>query len=107
MSDASIVVALFKEHALCERYQLAVKNQLTTLKNNNHPSIIFVIEIDNSVEGYMSLLTQYSTWNMERYLYLDCLFLRSEYRGLGIGQKLMAMASTYVKELNLSEPSFL
>lgn len=30
----------------------------------------------------MSLLTQYSIWNMERYLYLDCLFLRTEYRGL-------------------------
>jgi ribosomal protein S18 acetylase RimI-like enzyme len=51
----------------------------------------------------MSLLTQYSTWNTERYLYLDCLFMRTEYRGLGTGQKLMAMASNYTKELNLSE----
>ena len=70
MNDASIVAALLKEHALYEGYQLAVKNQLTTLKVTLIWQLFFVIEVDNSEQGYMSLLTQYSTWNMERYLYL-------------------------------------
>lgn len=51
MNDVSIVAALLKEHALYEGHQLAVKNQLTTLESSTHPATIFVIEINNSVQG--------------------------------------------------------
>ena len=34
-------------------------------------------------------MKQYSTWDAKEYLYMDCLFLFEEYRGLGIGEELV------------------
>ena len=103
VDDSSILAKLFREHALYEGHDLQITDQFELLEKGTHPAAIFIVEIDNSVLGYMSLLKQYSTWDMESYLYLDCLFLRPELRGFGVGRKLMSTASDYAIELGLSE----
>ena len=103
VDDSSTLARLFREHALYEGHDLQITNQFEQLEKGSYPAVIFVVEINNSVLGYMSLLKQYSTWDMQSYLYLDCLFLRHELRGFGVGRKLMNTASDYAKELGLSE----
>ncbi|MFI6444250.1 GNAT family N-acetyltransferase [Kitasatospora sp. NPDC050543] len=40
--------------------------------------------------GYATCTTEFSTWEGRPYLHLDCLYLREEHRGLGLGAELMA-----------------
>ena len=35
-------------------------------------------------------MKQFSTWDSDFYIYMDCLFLMEESRGFGIGEKLIA-----------------
>ena len=44
-----------------------------------------VVESDQQLVGYASYTIQYSTWQAAQYLYLDCLYLTPEFRGLGLG----------------------
>ena len=46
----------------------------------------------------MSVIKQFSTWDMDWYLYLDCLYLTKETRGQGIGLKLMQKLKHFAKE---------
>ncbi len=61
------------------------------------PVTIFVVEDEKALQGYFSVIKQYSTWDRQWYLYLDCLYLTSEYRGQGIGQQLMEFLKGYAK----------
>lgn len=47
-----------------------------------------VIEIDSLVMGYFSYTFDFSTWNAQTYMYLDCLYLEQEVRGMGIGKEI-------------------
>lgn len=53
-----------------------------------------VVEQDDKVIGYATYMRQFSTWDSNFYVYMDCLFITEESRGLGIGEKLM----TRIKE---------
>ena len=48
-----------------------------------------VVAAKNDLIGYTTFLKQYSTWDGCHYLYMDCLFLKDAYRGLGIGRELL------------------
>lgn len=39
--------------------------------------------------GMNAFMKQYSTWDASFYIYMDCLFITSESRGMGIGEKLI------------------
>jgi ribosomal protein S18 acetylase RimI-like enzyme len=56
----------------------------------------WVIEIDQEVIGFCSFTFDYSTWDAAYFIYMDCLYIRSQFRGLGIGsvilQKLRKLA---------------
>lgn len=47
---------------------------------------VWVFECDGSIQGYMSVTIDYSTWGGEAFAYMDCLYLRTAYRGNGIGR---------------------
>lgn len=38
--------------------------------------------------GFMTVTTDFATWSARRFAYLDCLYLRDEYRGRGAGRLL-------------------
>ena len=48
-----------------------------------------VAVVEEMYVGYITWMKQYSTWDVKEYLYMDCLFLFDEYRGLGIGEELV------------------
>jgi ribosomal protein S18 acetylase RimI-like enzyme len=45
-----------------------------------------VIEVNNKLQGYFSYTLDYSTWDAQIFLYLDCLYLEPEFRGQRIGE---------------------
>lgn len=89
-SDNEKLISMFKEHANYENSKLVICNQSIALSNiEEMPITLYVVERSERIIGYMSIVKQFSTWNMDYYLYLDCLYISSEYRGMGIGMKLM------------------
>ena len=97
--DQESILCLMKEHALFEGHELAFSNKHQQLnKLETLPVTIFVVESNNKLLGYMSVIKQFSTWDMDWYLYLDCLYLTKETRGQGIGLKLMQKLKHFAKE---------
>jgi len=102
--DQESIMALMKEHALFEGHQLEDSKQHQQLNNlETLPVTIFVAESNNQLLGYMSIIKQFSTWDMDWYLYLDCLYLNEETRGQRIGLKLMQKLKQFAKENMLRE----
>lgn len=73
------------EHAT---YDLAGKeNSLRDALFSARPKLFCsVIESDNYLQGYFSYTFDYSTWDAQTFLYLDCLYLEPEFRGQRIGE---------------------
>jgi len=90
--DAQSLLSLFEKHALHEGITLstsakAMSQKLSKLQNlTDTPLTIFVVTKGGEVKGYISLLKQFSTWDMSHYLYMDCLYLLPELRGEGLGK---------------------
>lgn len=87
--DKKSLLLLMKEHALYEGHSLEISKYQQMRKLEALPVTIFVVDFNKKLVGYMSVIKQFSTWDMDWYLYLDCLFLTEETRGYGIGLKLM------------------
>jgi len=97
--DQEPILFLMKEHALFEGHELELSKQHQQLGNlDTLPVTIFVVESNNKLHGYMSMIKQFSTWDMDWYLYLDCLYLTEETRRQGIGLKLMQELKVFAKE---------
>jgi len=107
--DAKSLLSLFEKHALHEGQTFKhsdadISNKVVALQNLvDTPLIIFVVTKDNLVKGYMSVVKQFSTWDMHYYLYMDCLYLLPELRGEGLGKTLMNVCKGYAHEQNLTQ----
>lgn len=59
---------------------------------SNHQSIILGAVLDRKTVGFTQLYTTYSSVSMQPYYILNDLFVSKEFRGNGIGQKLLEAA---------------
>ena len=48
-----------------------------------------VVEQQGKLIGFASYTYDFSTWDASEFMYMDCLFLRAETRGQGIGTKIL------------------
>jgi len=109
-SDAKQLASLFYKHATYEGSSLSVnENTIVDRLTKYHPVQIIVVELNGELKGYMSVIKQFSTWDMEYYLYMDCLYLEPELRGKGLGQQLMTICKKLthknkVKEIQWQTP---
>ncbi len=107
--DAVQLLSLFEKHAVYEGNafpftEKSMLNKLNALQDlTETPLTIFVVTQGAKVKGYMSLLKQFSTWDMDYYLYMDCLYLLPELRGEGVGMLLMEHCKMYAYQHNLQE----
>ncbi len=101
--DQESILLLMTMHAQFEGHELVLSTQRHQLKNLEAlPVTIFVVEYNNKLYGYMSVVKQFSTWDMDWYLYLDCLYLNEETRGQGIGLQLMKKLKFFAHENNIN-----
>lgn len=91
--DLPILVELCRKHAEYEQaiYDSINKEKLLAEALFTESPKLFcqVVESNQQLVGYASYTFDYSTWDAGIFLYLDCLYLEPEYRGLGIGEEIM------------------
>ena len=92
-SDIEDIVRLCELHAIFEKSEYQSENKKELLSEHlfsDQPSLYcLVVEHFDKIIGYATYMKQFSTWDSEFYVYMDCLFITEECRGNGIGQKLM------------------
>lgn len=57
----------------------------------------WMLEYLGQVIGYTTFMPQFSTWDAEYYLYLDCLYLDEGFRGGGLGAQVMQALNDYAQ----------
>ena len=91
--DLKKLVELCELHARFENsnYSSAGKEPALAESLFAEQPVLFCIVaiIDQKIIGYATYMKQFSTWDAAYYIYMDCLFLISEARGSGIGEKLI------------------
>jgi GNAT superfamily N-acetyltransferase len=117
MTDNSIIRFVKKEELfelilLCEQHAEFEKSEY--YRENKHklleqylfaksPSLFcLVVEYENKLIGYTTYMKQFSTWDANYYVYMDCLFLNDESRGLGIGKRLINRIKKEAINMNCS-----
>jgi len=97
--DRESILNLIKAHAEFEGHvSKFTEKHIYFPSLKNLPIHIFLVESHEHILGYMSVVKQFSTWDMDWYLYLDCLYLTEETRGLGIGKQLMQQLKDFATE---------
>ena len=102
-SDLPELIVLFREHAEFENAEYQPTDnaeRLESLSFSDHPTIqLMVVESSNQLVGYAAFMVQYSTWQADSYLYLDCLYLRPAWRGRGLGKQLMDQVRSHANKM--------
>ena len=102
-NDQAALLVLMQEHATFEGHPLKISQHHRRLNNlESLPITLFVVCSNEKLVGYISMIKQFSSWEMDYYLYLDCLYLSEEARGLGIGSKLMEKLKVYAVKSGLN-----
>ncbi|MFC5571303.1 GNAT family N-acetyltransferase [Lysobacter yangpyeongensis] len=92
--DVPLILALIRELAEYEREPDAVQADEATLAANlfgaRPGAEVVIADADGEPAGFALFFHNFSTWLGRRGLYLEDLFVRPRFRGLGVGQVLMA-----------------
>jgi GNAT superfamily N-acetyltransferase len=103
-SDLVVLVDLCAEHAKYEKaiYELEGKAEMLRLALFGEPQRLYawVVEAEKSLEGFATATLEYSTWDAAEFLHMDCLYLKLEARGQGLGVKLVHEVAKLAKEKN-------
>lgn len=92
-ADLDALVHLCELHARFEQCDYEPKGKSQGLSKqlfSEVPSLhCLVVEHADQLVGYATYMRQFSTWDADFYVYMDCLFLAEASRSLGIGERLM------------------
>jgi GNAT superfamily N-acetyltransferase len=104
--DFEVIKKLVKAHATFEKASALSNDNLDRLSNYIFSTDVvkcLVVELNNEIVGYATFMKQFSTWDANYYIYLDCLYLNEKTRGKGLGTQIMNKIKTYAKSINCSE----
>ena len=90
--DLPELVRLCREHADFERAAWSEHEReasLEALLIASDSAWCWVVEVAGQLAGFASACLELSTWDARRYLHLDCLYLRADYRDQGWGRGLI------------------
>jgi len=92
-SDIKDIVDLCELHAIYEKAEYNKEGKAEQLNidlfSENQKLFCLVVESHSILIGYATYMKQYSTWDANEYIYMDCLFIKESYRGKGLGEKLI------------------
>jgi GNAT superfamily N-acetyltransferase len=105
--DLTELVGLCAEHAAFERaaYQREGKlERLNALLFGREPSLrVWVAESEGTLVAYASATIDTSTWAAERFIHMDCLFVRASHRNQNIGARLLRRVALEGKRLGIGQ----
>ncbi|MBX2896489.1 MAG: GNAT family N-acetyltransferase [Cyclobacteriaceae bacterium] len=91
-TDLPRLIELCKSHADYEQTPYVVVEKANLLQSalfsGNKKLYCFVVEHHAQLIGYYSYTFDFSTWDAKPFMYLDCLYLEPEFRGMKIGEKI-------------------
>jgi GNAT superfamily N-acetyltransferase len=92
MADLPRFIELCKNHAAYEQAHYKTIDKFDKLKraifSDNQKLYCFVVEHDSKLIGYYTYTFDFSTWDAKTFMYLDCLYLEPDYRGMKIGVRI-------------------
>lgn len=99
------ILDLCAAHAAFEKSDYQRENKASRISTDlwGKPQKLYclVAVIDGKYVGYITWMKQYSTWDAQEYLYMDCLYLYDEYRGYGIGEDLVERMKAFGRSENI------
>ncbi|MBU3692873.1 MAG: GNAT family N-acetyltransferase [Candidatus Nanopelagicaceae bacterium] len=91
--EAGIILQLIHDLALYEKapheVEATEKEIIATIFNENPKVFCDLVEVDGDIAGMAIWFLNYSTWQGKHGIYLEDLFVKPEYRGLGYGKALL------------------
>ena len=103
--DLPAVVEMIAEHAAFEGSEAAIcglEHRLELAVLRTARLSLWVAELAGALVGYASASREFATWRGTEHLPPDCLFLREEARGLGLGAALMQTVTAHAREQGLA-----
>lgn len=92
-NEINDLISLCAKHAAYEKSSYDSKAKKEGLRKALFKEVpdlyCLIVVLDRKIVGYATYMKQYSTWEAQHYIYMDCLFLLEATRGQGIGQKMM------------------
>ena len=117
-NDLSLILGFIKEIAEYEKLSHAVDATEESLKKyvfEKRRAEVLIVETDENPIGYVVYFYNFSTFTGTSGLYLEDVFIRSEYRGMGLGKEIFKILGKLAREegckrmewvcLNWNEPS--
>lgn len=105
-SDIDDIIRLCGEHAAYEKASYSPEGKAAPLSHHlfgDHPRLFCLIaETPAGIVGYATYMLEFATWDAAFYVHMDCLFLREEARGYGIGEALVDQIKTAAREKHCS-----
>ncbi|PHR71204.1 MAG: GNAT family N-acetyltransferase [Lutibacter sp.] len=102
--DINQIIDLCEAHANYEQCEYEKDGKAERLSNSlfsDNPKLFcLVVEKENQLIGYATYMKQYSTWDANEYIYMDCLFMNENARGHGLGENLVRRIQEEGKKLN-------
>jgi GNAT superfamily N-acetyltransferase len=91
--EASIILQLIKDLAEYEKapdeVKASEKEIIETIFADNPKVFCDLVEVDGDIAGMAIWFLNYSTWQGKHGIYLEDLYVKSEYRGRGYGKALL------------------
>lgn len=85
------LLALCREHAAYEKADFWENGQIERWRSalfSTPPALHGWVAVDAGEPcGFMTVTVDFATWSAEHFAYMDCLYLRESYRGLGLGRR--------------------
>ncbi|WP_457541647.1 N-acetyltransferase family protein [Streptomyces filamentosus] len=95
------LLGLCREHAAYERSPFVEDGQVERWRAAffaERPALYGWIATDGGEPcGFMTATTDFSTWRAGRFASMDCLYLREEYRGLGLGRVFLEVLREFAR----------
>lgn len=102
--DASEIIRMFKELAEYENdtYAVTVKPEHLAVQMDSTipPFECILAEVDNKIVGFGLFFQNFSSWQGRAGLFLEDLYVESNYRGTGIGKKLLRKLADICRQRN-------